>query len=291
VGPPAARSQSPATTEQAPPAPPPENPNPVRAAFYYPWFPRGWEQGGVSPFTVYHPSAGLYESSDPEVIRRHVQAMQYGNISAGISSWWGRGDVTDTNFGAELRSSAGTGFHWAVYYELESIGNPSVSALRADLSYLESTYASDPGYLRVDGKWVIFVYSSPDDRCEMADRWQAAAPPDAFVVLKAFPHYEDCGAQPNAWHYYNPLVPTAPLGADSFAITPGYSKPGDGQTLARDLGRWRSEVEEMSTSPARFQLVVSFNEWGEGTAVESAEEWKSDSGYGAYLDVLHEIAP
>jgi hypothetical protein len=44
----------------------------------------------------------------------------------------------------------------------------------------------------------------------------------------------------------------------------------------------------MLTSNARFQLVTTFNEWGEGTAVESALEWASPSGFGAYLDVLHE---
>jgi hypothetical protein len=35
-----------------------------------------------------------------------------------------------------------------------------------------------------------------------------------------------------------------------------------------------------------WQLVISFNEWGENTATESAEEWASPSGHGQYLDVL-----
>jgi hypothetical protein len=34
---------------------------------------------------------------------------------------------------------------------------------------------------------------------------------------------------------------------------------------------------------------MSFSEWGEGTAVEPALEWSSPSGYGSYLDVLHEL--
>jgi hypothetical protein len=33
--------------------------------------------------------------------------------------------------------------------------------------------------------------------------------------------------------------------------------------------------------------VTSFNEWGEGTAVEPAGEWASASGNGTYLDILH----
>jgi hypothetical protein len=43
----------------------------------------------------------------------------------------------------------------------------------------------------------------------------------------------------------------------------------------------------MVASKAPFQLVATFDEWGEGTSVESASEWASGSGYGAYLDALH----
>jgi hypothetical protein len=47
----------------------------------------------------------------------------------------------------------------------------------------------------------------------------------------------------------------------------------------------------MVASGARNQFVISFNEWGESSAIESATEWASPSGYGAYLDVLHEVIP
>ena len=261
----------------------------VRAAFYYPWFPQAWSQDGIFPFSKYHPTLGYYGSSDRSVIRRHIEAMQYGNVDAGIASWWGPGHYSDAAFGALLQEAAGTGFEWAVYYEAESIGNPTVSQIRSDLRYIEARHARDSSYLRVDGRWVVFVYSSNEDRCEMAERWKQAALPNVYIVLKAFQHYQECSAQPDAWHYYNPLVYTAGLSPDSYAVSPGYAKPGDDHVVARDLERWRESVREMVTSPARFQLILTFNEWGEGTSVESADEWASPSGYGAYLDVLHEI--
>jgi hypothetical protein len=43
----------------------------------------------------------------------------------------------------------------------------------------------------------------------------------------------------------------------------------------------------MIGSGAPFQLITTFNEWGEGTSAESATEWQSASGYGAFLDALH----
>jgi hypothetical protein len=47
----------------------------------------------------------------------------------------------------------------------------------------------------------------------------------------------------------------------------------------------------MVASNARWQLVLTFNEWPEGTSIESAHEWASPSGYGVYLDVLHDVLP
>jgi hypothetical protein len=43
----------------------------------------------------------------------------------------------------------------------------------------------------------------------------------------------------------------------------------------------------MTASGDAFQLITTFNEWGEGTAVEAAPDWQSPSGFGTYLDLLH----
>ena len=61
--------------------------------------------------------------------------------------------------------------------------------------------------------------------------------------------------------------------------------------LSRDVERWTDDIAAMLASGERFQLITSFNEWGEGTAIESAPEWASVSGYGAYLDALHAAGP
>jgi hypothetical protein len=75
-------------------------------------------------------------------------------------------------------------------------------------------------------------------------------------------------------------------------IAPGFDERSEAEPrLTRDLGRWRADVAAMLASDARWQLVLSFNEWPEGTSVESAREWATPSGHGAYLDVLHELLP
>ena len=76
----------------------------------------------------------------------------------------------------------------------------------------------------------------------------------------------------------------------SFTIGPGFykadaGKPEHPRVPRKKFCEW---VVAMNESNQPWQLIVSFNEWGEGTAVESAVEWKSESGYGVYLDCLHD---
>ena len=71
------------------------------------------------------------------------------------------------------------------------------------------------------------------------------------------------------------------------SVSPGFWHRGEQRPrLARSVRRFARSVRRMVASRAPWQLVTTFNEWGEGTAVEPAREWRSRSGYGDYLDVL-----
>lgn len=261
---------------------------PIRAAFYYPWFPEAWKQSGMDPFTHYQPTAGFYSQDDAAVIQAQISAMQYGKIEAGISSWWGQGTPTDKRFPFLLAEGEKTGFYWAAYYEQEGYQDPPVTAIQSDLAYLQKQYASSKAYLKVDGRMVVFVYADSNDRCSMVDRWVKANTVNAYLVLKVFPGYHSCTSQPDGWHQYAPATAEKPVGKSSFTISPGFWKAGVSQPdLPRDLQRWNSDIRAMMASDAPWQLVTTFNEWGEGTAVEGAQEWQSPSGYGLYLDALH----
>src|SRR5215208_2560661 len=260
---------------------------PIRAAFYYPWFPEAWNQQGFNPFTNYSPSLGFYDGGSQTVIKQQIGAMQYGGIQAGIASWWGQGSRTDGRIPGLLQAAVGTNFRWSIYHENESQGDPSVAQLTSDLTYLRDKYGNDPSYLRINGRFVVFVYADGNDACGMADRWKQANTVGAYVVLKVFSGYRTCVSQPDGWHQYSPAVAADSQKGYSYAIAPGFWKKGDAVRLARDLTRWNQNIRDMVASGAPFQLVTTFNEWGEGTPVESAQEWVTGSGYGAYLDALH----
>lgn len=263
---------------------------PIRGAFYYGWYPEAWRQQGKYPFTVYAPTLGYYSSASQAVIRRHLAELRWAHVQLGISSWWGRGNKTDVRLGEILAvtAAARVPVWWSVYYEPEGQGDPSVEQIRSDLAYIKQRYGRRQSYLRVGGRFVVFVYADARDGCAMAQRWHAANTVGAYVVLKVFPGYRSCPDQPEGWHQYGPAGAASDQRPYSYSISPGFAKATEpSPRLVRDPARWQAEVRDMIASRARFQLITTFNEWGEGTAVEPAREWASPSGYGTYLDALH----
>ena len=261
---------------------------PIRAAFYYPWFPEAWRQQGMDPFAHYEPSLGYYSTSQA-TIGNQIRAMQYANIRAGIASWWGQGSQTDSRIPTLLQAASTSDFAWALYYEPEGQGDPPASQIASDLRYIREHYAQATSYLRVGGHPVLFAYADAGDRCGMAARWKEANTLGFYVVLKVFPGYQSCSAQPDGWHQYAPANPEDSQPGFSFAISPGFWKASEpSPRLARNPAGWSTSVADMVASKARWQLITTFNEWGEGSAVENAVEWQTASGYGTYLDVLHQ---
>ncbi len=268
---------------------PPSLTLPIRAAFYYPWFPEAWRQQGIEPFTRYQPSLGYY-SIDATTVRKQIQAMKYANIRAGIASWWGKGSPTDDRIPMLLHAAALAGFEWALYYEPEGQDDPPASQIADDLKYIQERYSLQTGYLRVGGRPVLFVYAAGGDGCGMAERWKQANRLGFYVVLKVFPGYRSCASQPDGWHQYAPANAEDDQAGFSFTISPAFWKASEGAPrLARDPAQWVKSVTDMIASKAPWQLVTTFNEWGEGTSIEDAAEWQTVSGYGAYLDVLHNL--
>ncbi len=267
---------------------------PIHAAFYYAWYPEAWLRDPVFPYSLFHPSLDYYSAYDARVVRKHTDAMLYANLDAGIYSWWSPDGYpqTDERFSRYLAAARTTPFRWAIYYEREGYDNPSVDKIRSDLEYIRDRYAVKPAYLKVGGRFVVYVYGNSADNCDTAARWREANTFGAYIVLKGFAGFRTCSAQPDAWHQYSAALAEYDFSPDAFMIAPGFDEGSEPSSrLSRDVTRWRSDIAAMVASNARWQLVLTFNEWPEGTAVESAQEWATPSGYGAYVDALHELLP
>lgn len=295
-----------------------------RGIFYYPWFtvggdpgyPGAWTQG-FSPWTQYEPTLGFYDSSDNAVIDAHIHAMEYANCDFMIVSWWGQGSREDNlvdNILARLLA-LGSSLKLCVYYEAEgnTVGgvtgspDPTSAQITSDLDYLTTNYTSHANYYKISTKPVIFVYGGPEDGGQAAAdlpsaRWftaNAAASEDWYYVLKVYSGYGSDAHQPPNWHQYGPAAEYDQQGTHSITISPGFWLATEAlPRLIRDVRRWATTVATMfADTSVTFHLITSFNEFGEGHPVESVggntgldyigDGWESPSGYGFYLDVLH----
>ncbi len=258
---------------------------PARAAFYYPWYPETWSVNGVA--VSQQPVLGHYSSDDSSVTKAHIKALDYAKVEVAVASWWGKGTHDESVRIPRLLAQTqrlGSPLKWAMYYEKEGSGDPSVHELQADLKYLTKSYIS-PSYAVVDGKPVIFVYNADDTDCEVAKRWRAAAA-GWYVVLKVFPGYRSCADQPSSWHQYAPAEAADRQVGFSYSVSPGFWRADEAlPRLPRDLRRWRRNIREMVAVGDPWQLVTTFNEWGEGTAVEEAKAWENGR-HGAFLHAL-----
>lgn len=261
---------------------------PIRGIFYYPWYPETWTVRGTHVF--YNPNSGYYSSGDGDVQMKHVKTLDYIHADVAIASWFGPGTHRDrarlTNLMVKSKSIR---TKWTVYHEEEFREDQSVDDLRQDLAYLKKWFVWRDTWAHVDNKPLIFVYNEGD--CDVVNRWAEASGGEWYVVLKVFHERESCSSQPDGWHQYGPSKGVHHHTGLSYSISPGFwradtSKPNLERYSEK---QWRQSVEGMVESGEPWQLVVSFNEWGEGTAIESASGWESKTGYGYYADVLHEI--
>ena len=291
---------------------PPTSAAPIRAAFYYPWFPEGWSQQGQSLFTNYTVTRGQYSSSDSAIVAAQIADMKYAGIKVGIASWFGQGTTTDQHWPSMIQAASGTGFGWAPYYEPEGISDPSPQKISDDLFYLWSHYQK--ALTTIVGKgMLVFVYNADDPTtvkgCDTVSRWTQARQLLAqqhslniYVDLKVFPGYASCAGTIDGWHQYGPASAVADFskapGDGSYSISPGYWKSGAtygaSPFLARDRSRWQTSIASMVASGARWQLTTTFNEWGEGTAIEASAGCRNPAPAGTYcawgrdlLDDLH----
>ena len=278
----------------------------IRAAFYYPWFPDAWTQQGLSPFTNYVPTRGYY-STDVATVSAQIADLQYAGVTLGIASWFGLTSNTEKHWPAIMQAAQGTGFAWAPYYEKEGTADPTPQQIADDLHYLRSTYGGTGSALAaLPGKGMpVFVYNADDATnakgCDTVDRWNQAGQllqqdygETIYIDLKVFPQYATCAGSStiDGWHQYAPTTAqwnfsTAP-GDGSFTISPGYWKAGTtygiAPFLARDLGRWQNGIAAMNASGAKWQLITTYNEWGEGTAIESSSACLGAVPDGTYCD-------
>src|SRR5579859_416191 len=150
------------------------NPDRPVLAFYYPWYTtRTWCLCTMSDLPAIR-----YNSDDESTIERQVNWASQAGITGFISSWWGQGDHTDTNFARVLAYAAHlqqqTSFHFAstIYFESDASAMQGMNNIVRQLRYVLNTYASNNNFFHWHGKPVIFIWD-PLGGGRTLSMWQA----------------------------------------------------------------------------------------------------------------------
>ncbi len=300
-----------------------ESQDDIVGVFFYPWYEnpntssrwRHWNGSGYSPpatwaacylpnypDSTWNPSVQLYDSKDTEVLRWQDRAMARAGVDIAVASWWGIGGYEDAGLAKAIRTCKSV--QWCIYYEMEAYGDPTVQRIHDDIKYVLDTYGPTRNYARIDGKWLVLVYGAGGD--ETASRWRQAK---ALLAAHGYDVYLN-GDKSNArepWdavHSYHPVVyqgytHALPDVDDSAWIAPGFCGIADqSPRLERSLSEFASAWNNIvaNRNRCRFILVETWNEWHEGTQIESGREIirdrqgfrpKPDGDYGyTFIDTI-----
>lgn len=155
-------------------------------AYYYPWHGRNpdrhWGNEGYlrNDLNVrQEPFLGEYSNQDRALVDQHFQWAQDYGIDFLICSWWGIGSYEDTSIKDYMLKSENAGdTKIALFFESTGLlksGRDTVgpwpdtffdkegereAALIGNISYIAETYFDHPMFLRVDGKPVLYFYTT-----------------------------------------------------------------------------------------------------------------------------------
>ncbi len=259
---------------------------------------------------AHFPAFGPYDSHDPAVVDRQAALARDAGLTGFIASWWGQDSFEDKGILLLLAAAGRHGLAVSAYYE-KIAGDDAAARARAavaDLDYLLRRYGGDKAWLKIDGKPVIFIYGralaqlpasewrgvlaqvrrdNPSGAVFIADTRR----PELAAVFDGTSTYNITSQtqrktpeEAERWAHvaFASWVKATPAGKIStVTVIPGYDDRVVNQKPPRPVtNRWGGEVyralwREASAAAPDWVLIMSWNEWHEGTEIEPSVEYGS----------------
>jgi hypothetical protein len=225
---------------------------------YYVWYQAGlgtlhWGGNCATPVPI-KPQLGYYDSGDPAIIAQHIKWMKQATIDFAVVDHYGNPALsTDPSYpmidsNARAFASAPEKFPFCIFLD-----GPAVNDLK-NIDYIFDNFVTPfPGnyYKGLSGKPLICYYLAPkrynDPRFEEI---YINGPTAVRSYLDLVPGYDD--------HFVCGRTPTL---------------------INRSILEYSQRFVSNYTKYSDYFFITSFNEWGEGTALEPSAAWGTE-----YLD-------
>jgi len=277
-------------------------------AFYYAWFGMDTWDLPLSDYPLYP-----YTSTHPAAIERHVREAQQAGIDAFVQSWYGpevENNQTETNFVQLLEIATRHRFRVAIDVEVTSPFFHSAAGVVNALKYLLAVHAPHPAYLRVNGQPVIFFWRQGQYPVETWYNIRDQVDPNRTSIwimegtdlaylgpfdgnhLYSVAWSDDPAGTLVRWSAQVRDWSAAQTVSRTWVATvmPGYDDLNTGRAgvfvRPRAGGQYYRQCWDGAIrSNADWVVITSFNEWREGTQIETS------AGYGDfYLNLTAEMA-
>eukprot|EP00760_Papus_ankaliazontas_P000434 PhM_4_TR10071/c0_g1_i3/m.46885/K15538/MANEA; glycoprotein endo-alpha-1,2-mannosidase len=310
-------------------------------AFYYPWYgapgtdkkwvhwnhpylphweqsvtnryPKGSHQPPDDVGASYYPLLGPYSSRSTDTIRSHMEYFRAAKVGVCVLSWYPPTETDDNGLPSDdivrplLDAAQVQGVKIA--FHSEPYHSRNGDSFVRDMQYIAGKYGSHPALLRVEGKFVVYVYDpyhTPTAEWDGALRQLRGTDADCFAIALLLKESDESyitesefdgvytyfastsftyGSNPVNWPR---LVDLATQHRKAFvpSVGPGYDdtkvRPWNGEnTHYRHHGEYyNTTFRQAIHAGAKVISITSFNEWHEGTQIEPAVP---KSGYHDYL--------
>jgi glycoprotein endo-alpha-1,2-mannosidase len=260
----------------------------------------------------FYPEFGVYSSNDPLILEEHVRQIQAAGIDVLVHTWTGIGKFEDNATDALLAACEGK-IEVAFHYEPQP--DRTAAKVYDDLVYIHERYGAHPAMYKPEGRLFFYVYDSyttaPEEwqalmsmiRGTPVDSWMIGlyvwqdggnycdsgessiltSGFDGFYTYFAVDGFTDGSTTANwgsleSWADDNGLlfIPCAGPGYIDTRVRPW----NDINTRSREGGAYYDRVlgAALALNNPRVIGITSFNEWHEGTQIETTVP-KSIEGY------------
>lgn len=277
-------------------------PTVVGVMYHHWWVPSRWSHDPLNH--PYEPVLGHYDNADENVIRQHIAwAKQYG-INTFVLNFW----ITDhdwwwvdrnTRAVADICDQEGMNYFFLLdgwfHYERPNVEDYSYE-IAWRVNARAAPYWNRPGYLKEEGKPVIFFWAAGPTDCTLWQyvRWgiEGTCGPvfmtgdkeDCFDLRMLYnPYLGTCAQgdtqclldhQENLWRDRSqsgePWAPTCLPGYDDHLVRPGNPIFPLDPELFRQSIQLATQWDQHHSDGRRWLFICSWSEWHEGSQIEPA---------------------